>query len=330
MAVLITGCAGFIGMHVAERLLDAGRAVVGVDNMNAYYDPALKQARLARLTRRDGFAFVEADIADRAAIDALFAAHPDVDSVISLAAQAGVRHSLVDPYVYVTANVMGQIVLMESARLRGGIKHFVYASSSSVYGANKSVPFTIEERVDQPVSLYAATKRTCELTAHTYAHLYRLPCTGLRFFTVYGPWGRPDMAAWLFADAILAGRPITVFNGGDMRRDFTFVDDIVSGVVAALDRPPADDGAAPPWRVYNLGNNTPEPLERFIALLEEKLGRKAVREDAPMQPGDVQATYADIAASVRDLGFKPTTPIDVGLGRFADWFVAYREGRGAP
>ncbi|MEM6492032.1 MAG: SDR family NAD(P)-dependent oxidoreductase, partial [Pseudomonadota bacterium] len=292
MTVLLTGCAGFIGMHVAERLLDAGRAVVGVDNMNAYYDPALKTARLDRRRGRDGFHFVEADIADRAAMDQLFASQSDIDAVISLAAQAGVRHSLIDPYVYVTANVMGQIVLMEAARRRDGVRQFVYASSSSVYGANEAVPFSVDDRVDQPVSLYAATKRACELTAHTYAHLYRLPCTGLRFFTVYGPWGRPDMAAWLFADAILAGRPIQVFNNGDMRRDFTYIDDVVAGVIAALDRPPADDGARPPWRVYNLGNNTPELLERFIATLEDKLGRKAVRENAPMQPGDVQATYA--------------------------------------
>lgn len=327
MAVLVTGCAGFIGMHVCERLLDAGRAVIGVDNMNPYYDPALKHARLARLTERDGFTFIEADIADRARMDALFDARADMTEIVSLAAQAGVRHSLTDPYVYVTANLLGQVTLMEAARRRGGIRHFVYASTSSVYGANQEVPFGVDQRVDQPVSLYAATKRACELAAHTYAHLYRLPLTGLRFFTVYGPWGRPDMAAWLFADAILAGRPITVFNHGDMSRDFTFVEDIVSGVVAALERPPADDGAAPPWAIYNLGNNTPEPLEKFITGLERALGREAIREYAPMQPGDVQATYADIEASRQDFGFAPTTPIEVGLQRFADWFVAWCDGK---
>lgn len=327
MTVLVTGCAGFIGMHVCARLLEAGRAVIGVDNMSPYYDPALKQARLDRLTGRDGFSFVEADIADRTRMDALFEERADIAEVINLAAQAGVRHSLIDPYVYVTANMMGQVTLMEAARRRGGVRHFVYASTSSVYGANTDAPFSVDQRVDQPISLYAATKRGCELAAYTYAHLYRLPLTGLRFFTVYGPWGRPDMAAWLFADAIMAGRPITVFNHGDMSRDFTYVDDIVSGVIAALDRAPADTGAAPPWAIYNLGNNAPEPLERFITTLERALGREAIREYAPMQPGDVKATYADIDATRRDLGFAPSTPIAVGLQRFADWFLAWRDGR---
>lgn len=326
MAVLLTGCAGFIGFHTARALLDGGRRVVGIDNLNPYYDPRLKRARLDRLLARDGFTFIEGDIADRETVGRLFADHA-IDEVVSLAAQAGVRHSLTDPYVYVTANLMGQVTLMEAARLRGGVRHFVYASTSSVYGANTEAPFSTQHRVDQPISLYAATKRAAELAAHTYAHLYRLPLTGLRFFTVYGPWGRPDMAAWLFADAILDGRPITVFNGGAMSRDFTYVDDIVAGVVAALDRPPADDGAGPPFALYNLGNSQPEPLERFIALLEEALGRRAIRENAPMQPGDVKATFADIAVSRRDLGYAPVTPIDVGLKRFADWFVAWREGR---
>lgn len=314
-------------MHVCTRLLEAGRAVIGVDNMTPYYDPALKQARLARLTARAGFSFIEADIADRARMDALFEARPDMSEVVNLAAQAGVRHSLTDPYVYVTANLMGQVTLMEAARRRGGIRHFVYASTSSVYGANIDVPFGVDQRVDQPISLYAATKRACELAAHTYAHLYRLPLTGLRFFTVYGPWGRPDMAAWLFADAILEGRPITVFNHGDMSRDFTYIDDIVSGVIAALDRPPEDDGVTPPCALYNLGNHAPEPLEAFITTLERALGREAIREYAPMQPGDVKATYADIEATRRDLDFAPTTPIEVGLARFADWFLAWRDGR---
>src|SRR5689334_116676 len=321
MRILVTGAAGFIGSALSERLLARGDEVLGYDNLNNYYDPKLKEARLARLTPKPGFSFVRASLEDRPAMERAFADFKP-ERVVNLAAQAGVRYSIENPHAYVESNLVGFMNILEACR-HGGVKHLVYASSSSVYGANRELPFSVHDPVDHPVSLYAATKKANELMAHTYAHLYRLPTTGLRFFTVYGPWGRPDMAAWIFTEAILADRPIRLFNYGKMRRDFTYVDDIVSGVLACLDRPPADNGAEPPCRLYNLGNHRSEELRRFIGLIEKAVGRPAAIELAPMQPGDVPATYADIAASERDLGFAPTTSIDDGIPRFVDWFRAY-------
>jgi UDP-glucuronate 4-epimerase len=324
MTVLVTGAAGFIGSHVSRALLQRGTPVVGVDNLNAYYDVRLKEARLARLTGERDFAFHRLDIDDRDAVCALVDATPGLTGIIHLAAQAGVRYSLENPYAYVQSNVMGQTVMIEAARRAPRLRNFVYASSSSVYGGNTKLPFSVEDPVDKPISLYAATKRACELVAQTYAHLYRLPCVGLRFFTVYGPWGRPDMAAYLFADAIVAGRPIKIFNNGEMQRDFTYIDDIVAGTVAALDHPPADDGT-PPHKVYNLGNNRPERLLDFIAIIEQALGQKAKRELLPLQPGDVPATYADIERARREFGFEPRTPLAVGLPCFIEWYKEYHK-----
>lgn len=320
MSVLVTGAAGFIGFHVARTLLARGEEVYAFDNVNDYYSVSLKRARLAELQRYSGFTFHEIDISHRDAVAHAMAAHPGTTGVVHLAAQAGVRHSLVDPYVYVQANVMGQVVLLEAARRLKRLDNFVYASSSSVYGGNEKQPFSVDDPVERPVSLYAATKRSCELTAQCYSHLFGIPAIGLRFFTVYGPWGRPDMAAFLFADAILADRPIKVFNHGRMARDFTYIDDIVAGTLAALDRPST---ATPPHRVYNLGNHRPEPLLRFIELIEETLGRKAKKEMLPLQPGDVPESYADIESSRRDLGFEPKTPIEVGIPRFIAWYKEY-------
>ncbi|HXP76547.1 MAG TPA: NAD-dependent epimerase/dehydratase family protein [Stellaceae bacterium] len=320
MGVLVTGAAGFIGFHVAMALLAQGRQVCGIDNVNDYYSVALKRARLARLAQSKEFEFNEIDISDRDAVAEVFRRHPDIDGIIHLAAQAGVRYSLVNPYAYAQSNVMGQVVMLEAARRLERLRCFVYASSSSVYGANRKQPFSVEDRVDNPISLYAATKRSCELLTESYCHLFGMPSIGLRFFTVYGPWGRPDMAAYLFADAIVAGRPIQVFNYGKMARDFTYIDDIVAGVLAALDRPPKD---TPPHRIYNLGNHRPEKLLHYIEVLEHALGRKAVMEMVPMQPGDVAESFADIAASQRDLGFQPKTPIDVGIPNFVRWFKEY-------
>ena len=320
MTVLITGAAGFIGFHTSLRLLARGETVVGVDNLNAYYDPALKARRLALLAEHRNFVLHRGDIADRAAMAAVAAAHPDIDRYINLAAQAGVRHSLTAPFDYSHSNVEGHLVMLELARANPRCRHFVYASSSSVYGTNTKLPFSVEDRVDTPISLYAATKRAGELVSHSYSHLFRIPTTGLRFFTVYGPWGRPDMAAYLFASAIVAGRPIRVFNNGDMRRDFTFIDDIVSGVVGVLDNPPPDTGTTPPYRLYNIGNNRSEGLMDYIGLIEQSLGRKAVMQLEPMQPGDVKETYADISAIQRDVGFAPATPISEGIPRFIAWF----------
>jgi UDP-glucuronate 4-epimerase len=324
MSILLTGAAGFIGFHVAKALLERGDRVVGVDNLNEYYDVRLKEARLAGLRDFPGFSFVKLDVADRDGVLATIERHRDLRSIIHLAAQAGVRYSLENPYAYIDANVTGTLVMLEAARRIDRLTAITYASSSSVYGANKKQPFSVEDRVDRPVSLYAATKRSCELNAHTYSHLYGLPATGLRFFTVYGPWGRPDMAAYLFTRAILAGEPIKVFNEGRMARDFTYIDDIVAGTIAAHDRPPAgEDGV--PHRIYNLGNHRPEKLLDFIAVLERALGRTAQKELLPLQPGDVPESFADIEASRRDLGFEPKTTIEVGLVRFVEWYKWYHK-----
>ncbi len=322
MTVLVTGAAGFIGYHVATALLARGEAVVGIDNLNDYYDVSLKRARLDRLESQANFTFRLVDIADQTAVDAMAADAGPFRAVVHLAAQAGVRYSLENPMAYIRSNVVGQTAILELCRHMAGLEHLVYASSSSVYGGNTKLPFAVEDRVDSPVSLYAATKRADELIAHTYAHLYRLPCTGLRFFTVYGPWGRPDMAAYLFAQAILAGRPIKVFNHGNMRRDFTYIDDIVDGVLRVLARPPSDDGEAP-HRLYNIGNNQPEALLDFIAVLETALGRTAEKELLPLQPGDVPESAADISAIQRDTGFAPATPISVGVPKFVAWYRDY-------
>ena len=324
MTTLVTGAAGFIGMHVARRLLARGERVVGVDNLGDYYSVALKRARLAELEGHRGFVFHRLDLADMAALRGALAGER-VRRIVHLAAQPGVRHSLENPQAYVSANVAAHVNVLEWARHAGGLDGVVYASSSSVYGGNTRLPFSEGDAVDRPVSLYAATKRADELIAHTYAHLFRIPLTGLRFFTVYGPWGRPDMAVWSFAEAILEGRPIRVFNHGDMMRDFTYVDDIVSGVLAVCDAPPADDGA-PPHRLYNIGHNRPERLGDMIALLEDALGRKATRILEPMQPGDVPATYADIDRIRTDHGFAPITPLKEGIPKFVEWLRGWREG----
>ena len=327
--VLITGAAGFIGYHLAARYLAEGHEVVGLDNLNDYYDVPLKQARLARLEKMDGFRFAGLDLVDRPGIDALFRSHR-FETVLHLAAQAGVRYSLENPHAYVASNVEGFLNVLEACR-HHGVRHLLYASSSSVYGAVTEMPFSVHQNVDHPVSLYAATKKSNELFAHTYSHLYGLPTTGVRFFTVYGPWGRPDMALFLFTRAILEGRPIQVFNNGDMERDFTYVDDAVEGVFRLARRIPSGDpswdGSNPdpgtsraPYRIYNIGNNQPVTLLRLIAVLEACLGRTAVKEFLPMQPGDVPATYADIDDLARDSGFRPSTPIEAGVERFVAWF----------
>jgi UDP-glucuronate 4-epimerase len=321
MSILVTGVAGFIGFHVAKALLERGERVLGIDNLNAYYDVKLKKARLAQLRAFSGFAFAKLNVADREGIFATIESHRDLRSIIHLAAQAGVRYSLENPYAYVDANVTGTLVILEAARRIDNLTGITYASSSSVYGANPKQPFSVDDRVDQPVSLYAATKRSCELIAHTYSHLHGLPAIGLRFFTVYGPWGRPDMAAFLFTRAILAGEPIKVFNEGRMARDFTYIDDIVAGTIAAHDRPPAPEGV--PHRIYNLGNHRPENLLDFIAILERELGRTAQKQFLPLQPGDVPESFSDIEMSRRDLGFEPKTTIEVGLARFVQWYKQY-------
>lgn len=330
--ILVTGAAGFIGYHVARRLLASGKAVVGLDNLNAYYDPKLKDARLAELAKFPGFEFVKLDLADRAGMARLFTTRR-FPYVVHLAAQAGVRHSLVDPHAYIDSNIVGFTNILEGCR-HHGCKHLLFASSSSVYGSNTKMPFSIHENVDHPLSLYGASKKANELMAHSYAHLFKLPTTGLRFFTVYGPWGRPDMAMWIFAKAIAAGEPIRLFNHGNMRRDFTYVDDVVESIERLVGRPPAGNpnysGDAPnpgssaaPWRVYNIGNNNPVELLEVVRLLEEKLGKKAVRELVPMQPGDVPATFANVDDLMRDVDFKPATPIADGIGRFIDWYRSY-------
>lgn len=327
--ILVTGAAGFIGAAVARALLARGERVIGIDNLNDYYAVALKHARVADVeARADGrFTLHRVDFADHAALDAALAGS-DIRRIVHLGAQAGVRHSIDNPRAYVHANVAGHLNLLELGRQRR-VEHLVYASSSSIYGGDARVPFKVDDRADRPLSLYAATKRADELMSETYAHLYRLPQTGLRFFTVYGPWGRPDMAMWLFTSAILEGRPIRVFNHGDMRRDFTYIDDIVAGVLACLDHPPADDGAAKaggstaPHRLYNIGNHQSERLDRLIELIEAACGRPAIRENAAMQPGDMRDTFADITAIQRDLGFAPATAIAAGVPRFVDWYRRY-------
>jgi UDP-glucuronate 4-epimerase len=316
--ILVTGVAGFIGAAVCHALLARGDSVLGIDNLSDYYDVGLKEARLAQLVPAKNFSFRKADIADKDAMMALASA--DLGAIVHLAAQPGVRYSLENPFAYVTANVMGQAVMLEMARALPNLRHFVYASSSSVYGANKKTPFAVGDAVEHPNSLYAATKRADELFAHTYAHLYGIACTGLRFFTVYGPWGRPDMAPILFASAIAKDKPIKVFNDGEMWRDFTYIDDIVAGVLMALDRPAK---GTPPHALYNLGNNKSEKLTDFIGEIEKAMGKKAEKIMAPMQPGDVPATYADIEASARELGFQPTTPISLGIPKFVAWFKDY-------
>jgi UDP-glucuronate 4-epimerase len=317
VTVLLTGAAGFIGYHVAEALLASGERVIGVDNLNPYYDVGLKQARLKRLEGKPGFTFSRADVADREAIHYLVTHNKDIDVIVQLAAQAGVRHSLVDPYSYVQSNVMGHLVVLEAARLLPKLRHLVYASSSSVYGANEALPFSETDRVDAPVSVYAATKRADELISHAYGHLHGLPQTGLRFFTVYGPWGRPDMAYYGFAKAIVANEPITIYDGGMLRRDFTYIDDIVAGVVGCLDRPPL---GALPARVLNIGNHRSEAVSTLIALLEQALGRRAILRDTPRPAADVQETFASVDAIAALTGFTPTTSLAAGIPRFVAWF----------
>lgn len=332
MKVLVTGSAGFIGATLSRRLLDRGDEVIGVDNLNDYYDPALKHARLAQLTPYPNFTDVRLDIADRAGIGELFEREKP-QRVVNLAAQAGVRYSLENPHAYVETNLVGFTHILEGCR-HHGVDHLVYASSSSVYGANTNLPFSVHDNVDHPVSLYAATKKANELMAHTYSHLYGLPTTGLRFFTVYGPWGRPDMALFLFTRNILAGKPIDVFNYGNHRRDFTYVDDIVEGVIRVLDRPaeanPDWSGERPdaatsyaPYRLYNIGNNNTVELRRYIEVLEDCLGKKAERNLLPLQPGDVPDTFANVDDLVRDFDYRPSTPIEVGVQRFVEWYLDY-------
>jgi UDP-glucuronate 4-epimerase len=332
LPILVTGAAGFIGFHVARRLLEDGRDVVGIDNVNSYYDPKLKEARLAELACQSKFQFHKLDLSDRDGMAALFAARRFAQ-VIHLAAQAGVRHSLLAPHDYIDSNISGFLNVLEGCR-HAHTRHLLYASSSSVYGANTALPFSVGQNVDHPLSLYGASKKANELMAHAYAHLFDLPVTGLRFFTVYGPWGRPDMAMWLFAAAILEGRPVKLFNGGDMRRDFTYVDDVAISVVKLIDRVAQGNAAwsgdnpdpatsRAPWRVYNIGNHTPIDLLEVVRLLETALGKKAIQELLPMQPGDVRETCADVEDLRKAVGFAPNTPIAVGIERFVDWFRAY-------
>ncbi len=330
--ILVTGAAGFIGYHVATALLKEGRVVIGVDNLTPYYDPKLKEARLAELAKHIGFSFIKLDLADRQATADLFAQYK-FPHVVHLAAQAGVRYSLVDPHAYVDSNLIGFVNVLEGCR-HNGCRHLLYASSSSVYGSNTHMPFSVHDNVDHPLSLYGASKKANELMAHSYSHLFKLPTTGLRFFTVYGPWGRPDMAMWIFASAILAGKPIKLFNHGKMQRDFTYVDDVVESIVRLVSHAPAADpnwsgdrpdpgSSSAPWRVYNIGNNNPVQLLDVVELLEKSIGKKAIRELEPMQPGDVPATYADVDALMKEVDFKPATPIAEGIARFINWYRAY-------
>jgi len=323
MTILVTGAAGFVGMHVAEALLENGEHVVGIDNMNSYYDVSLKEARLAQLTAYENFDFLKLDIADREALNSALSGYK-IKSVVHLAAQAGVRYSITNPFEYAESNLTGFLTILEYCRNLEGLEHLVYASSSSVYGGNKELPYSVDQSVDSPVSLYAATKKSNELMAHCYSHLYRIPTTGLRFFTVYGPWGRPDMAYWIFSDAMRAGKPIKIFNNGDMRRDFTYIDDIVSGILKLLVAVPADGGEGnPPYRVYNIGNHQSEPLMKLVSTLEDAWGIKAETEFLPMQKGDVKETYADIEPMRRDVGYEPTTNLETGIPKFVKWYKEY-------
>lgn len=332
--ILVTGAAGFIGFHLSQRLLQAGHDVVGLDNINSYYDPALKEARLAILKNDPRFSFHKIDLTDRPGVQGLFEQHR-FPAVVHLAAQAGVRYSIQNPRAYVDANLEGFVNILEGCR-HNDCKHLLFASSSSVYGANTKLPFSVHDSVDHPVSLYAASKKANELMAHSYSHLFRIPTTGLRFFTVYGPWGRPDMAMYLFADAILAGKPIKMFNYGNMRRDFTYVDDVTEAIVRLMDRPPVAQMLAPdavpdpgtsaaPWRVFNVGNNHPEELTKVVEVLEKEFGRKAEKELMPIQPGDVPATFADVDDLMREVGFRPSTTIEDGVARFAAWYREYHQ-----
>jgi len=331
-SILVTGAAGFIGFHVAERLLSAGRKVVGLDSLNDYYDPTLKHARLDILKQHANFSFVKLDLAEQDETKSLFAQHR-FPIVIHLAAQAGVRYSLQNPHAYVDANIEGFLNVLEGCR-HNDCRHLLFASSSSVYGANTKLPFSVQDNVDHPISLYAASKQANELMAHAYRHLYQLPATGLRFFTVYGPWGKPDMAMFIFAKAILEGQPIRLFNHGHMRRDFTYIDDVVEAIIRLISRPPQGNaewsGAKPdpstsaaPWKIYNIGNNRPEELMHVVGRLEKEFGRTATKEMLPMQPGDVPATYADVDDLARDVGFKPATSIEEGIARLSKWFREY-------
>jgi UDP-glucuronate 4-epimerase len=326
MTVLVTGAAGFIGYHVSQVLLEQGRTVIGIDNLSDYYDVALKEARLARLDH-NGFSFEHLDISDANAMNGLLDRHGGaIEGAVHLAAQAGVRYSIENPLAYGEANLIGHLNVLEFCRRAPKLRHLVYASSSSVYGGGTELPFAVGQPVDTPISLYAATKRANELMSHSYAHLYRLPATGLRFFTAYGPWGRPDMAAYKFVRAIYAGEPIEVFNNGDMRRDFTYIDDLAAGVAAVLDGPPDAAGNSAPHRVYNIGNHRPESLLRYIELIEEAVGRKADTKLLPMQSGDIKETFADIGPIQRDFGFVPTTTIEQGIPRFVAWYREYHGG----
>jgi UDP-glucuronate 4-epimerase len=333
-AVLVTGAAGFIGFHLTQRLLSEGRAVFGLDIINNYYDLKLKESRLEILKRNPNFTFAKLDLTDRATMKSLFAEHR-FSVVVHLAAQAGVRYSLENPHAYTDANIEGFINVLEGCR-HNGCEHLLFASSSSVYGANTKLPFSVQDNVDHPISLYAASKKANELMAHAYSHLYRIPATGLRFFTVYGPWGRPDMAMFIFAKAILSGTPIKLFNHGNMRRDFTYIDDVTEAIVRLAGRPPQGNSnwsgykpdpssSAAPWKIYNIGNNNPEELMHVVSLLEKEFGRAANKEMLPMQPGDVPATYADVEDLMRDVGFRPATSIEDGIARFAKWYRAYHK-----
>ncbi len=319
--ILITGTAGFIGFHLSQKLLRKKYKVIGIDNVNSYYDVTLKKDRIKGLKAHNSFTFLPLDIADRKSISELFTQH-NFDYVVHLAAQAGVRYSLENPHAYVDSNLVGFVNILEGCRHQN-IKHLVYASSSSVYGKNKKIPFSTEDNVDHPVSLYAATKRANELMAHTYSHLYNLPTTGLRFFTVYGPWGRPDMAYFLFTKAILEEKPIKVFNYGKMQRDFTYIDDIVEGIVRVINHIPQSKESSVPYKIYNIGNNQPVELAHFIEVLEDCIGKKAIKEFLPMQPGDVPMTYADVDDLIKDVGFQPNTPLEVGLEKFVSWYKNY-------
>ena len=327
MSVLVTGSAGFIGMHTANALLKKNEEVIGIDNINDYYDPELKRARLEELHVNKNFYFEKLDFAAPGSLNLLIQKYPEIDRIIHLGAQAGVRYSIDNPHHYMQSNLCGQLAILEfcKSKMRDSrpIKNFVYASSSSVYGSNKQIPFSINDNTDQPVSFYGATKKAGEVMAHSYAHLYQIPTIGLRFFTVYGPWGRPDMSPYIFTNCILNEKPIKVFNKGEMMRDFTFIDDIVSGILGALDTPPINLSASPPHKIYNLGNNKPVSLMNYINVIERACNKKAIIDLQPMQAGDVVQTYANIEESERDLGYAPTTSIDIGIPRFVDWFISY-------